>query len=68
MSHPDTIKFSDEIRAIYRRYMNELTDNVALGGAKSFEEYNRLVGQIEGLAIAERELLSLLSTSDEDDI
>jgi hypothetical protein len=47
--------------------MNELTDNVALGGAQSFEEYNRLVGQIEGLAIAERELLSLLSTSDEDE-
>lgn len=47
--------------------MNELTDNVALGGAKSFEEYHRLVGQIEGLAIAERELLSLLSSSDEDE-
>jgi hypothetical protein len=47
--------------------MNELTDNVALGGAKSYEEYHRIVGQIEGLAIAERELLSLLSnTSDED--
>ena len=48
--------------------MNELTDNVALGGAKSFEEYNRLVGQIEGLAIAERELLNLLSVDpDEED-
>ncbi len=67
MSHPDTIKFSDEFRSTVRRYMNELTDNVALGGAKSFEEYNRLVGQIEGLAIAERELLSLLSSSDEDE-
>lgn len=67
MSHPDTIKFSDELRSSLRRYMNELTDNVALGGAKSFEEYHRIVGQIEGLAIAERELLSLLSnTSDED--
>jgi len=67
VSHPDTIKFSDELRSSLRRYMNELTDNVALGGAKSFEEYHRIVGQIEGLAIAERELLSLLSnTSDED--
>jgi len=67
VSHPDTIKFSDELRSFLRRYMNELTDNVALGGAKSFEEYHRIVGQIEGLAIAERDLLSLLSnTSDED--
>ena len=49
----------EELRKIIRRFMNEITDNIALGSAKSFEEYNRMVGQIEGLAIAERELLSL---------
>jgi len=47
--------------------MNELTDNVALGSAKTFEEYQRTVGQIEGLAIAERELLNLLNLSSEED-
>ena len=46
--------FADECRKTIRVYMNELTDNVALGSAKSFEEYQRTVGQIEGLAIAER--------------
>ena len=49
----------EELRKTIRRFMNEITDNIALGSAKSFEEYNRMVGQIECLAIAERELLSL---------
>ncbi len=47
--------------------MNEHTDTVALGSAQSYDQYQRMVGQIEGLAIAERELLSLIRTSDEDD-
>ena len=58
---------ADECRKTIRVYMNELTDNVALGSAKSFEEYQRTVGQIEGLAIAERELLNLLNLSSEED-
>ena len=59
--------FAEEIRKTFRTYMNELTDGVALGSAKSFEEYQRTVGQIEGLAIAERELLNLLNVSSEDE-
>ena len=59
--------FADECRKTIRTYMNELTDNVALGSAKTFEEYQRTVGQIEGLAIAERELLNLLNLSSEED-
>jgi len=47
--------------------MNELTDSVALGSALNYEQYQRMVGQIEGLAIAERELLSLAKDSDEDE-
>lgn len=46
--------------------MNDLTDSIALGSAQNFEQYQRMVGQIEGLAIAERELLSLAKRSDED--
>ncbi len=37
--------------------MNEHTDNLATGNIKNFEEYKRMVGVIEGLALAERELL-----------
>ena len=67
MSDPSVHAFVDEVRKAIRTYMHELTDNVALGSAKSFEEYQRTVGQIEGLAIAERELLNLLTVSDEAD-
>lgn len=68
MASPDVHSFAETVRSILRKYMNEQTDNVALGGAQSFEDYNRLVGQIEGLAIAERELLNLLSVDpDEED-
>jgi len=62
---PQVHAFADEVRTTLRNYMNELTDNVALGSAKSFEEYQRTVGQIEGLAIAERELLNLLNLSED---
>ena len=67
MASPDVHKFADTLRSVLRRFMNDQTDNVALGGAQSFEAYNRLVGQIEGLAIAERELLNLLSSGEDEE-
>tara|TARA_R110000851_G_scaffold70987_2_gene158138 strand:+ start:7480 stop:7686 length:207 start_codon:yes stop_codon:yes gene_type:complete len=42
-----------------REYMNEKADFLATGGASSFEEYNKAVGVIQGLALAERELIDL---------
>lgn len=39
--------------------MNEYADNVATGSCNDFPEYKRLCGVIEGLALAERELLDL---------
>ena len=64
---PEVLNFTDHFRKQLRQYMNELTDSVALGNAKNFEEYQRFVGQIEGLAIAERELLNLIKTKDQED-
>ena len=40
--------------------MNEKADDLAMGGAKSFDEYQKMVGVIEGLAVAEREILDLM--------
>jgi translation initiation factor 1 (eIF-1/SUI1) len=40
--------------------MNELADSVATGAAQSYDEYRKMVGVIEGLALAERELLDLI--------
>jgi hypothetical protein len=63
----DSEQFAEEIRKTIRKMMNELTDNVALGNAQSFDQYQRMVGQIEGLAIAEREILSLMNITDENE-
>lgn len=43
-----------------RERMNELADSVATGAAQSYDEYRKMVGVIEGLALAERELLDLI--------
>tara|TARA_R100000789_G_scaffold89406_1_gene86504 strand:+ start:768 stop:974 length:207 start_codon:yes stop_codon:yes gene_type:complete len=45
---------------ILRNLMNERADDLAMGGAKSFDEYQKMVGIIEGLATAEREMLDLM--------
>lgn len=66
MITPDAMNFAETLRNEIRRIMNELTDRVALGQADSFDQYQRMVGQIEGLAVAERELLSLSKQADED--
>lgn len=58
--------FAETLRGEIRRIMNDLTDRVALGQAESFDQYQRMVGQIEGLAVAERELLTLSKIPDED--
>ena len=43
-----------------RDRMNEMADAVATGSAQSFDEYRKMCGIIEGLALAERELLDLV--------
>ena len=37
-----------------REMLNEGADHLALGGAKNFEDYQRVVGRIEGLSLIER--------------
>jgi hypothetical protein len=39
--------------------MNETADHVSAGGCRNMEEYSKACGVIEGLALAERELLDL---------
>ena len=45
------------VRKNLRTMMDEGADNVSLGGAKDWGEYQRLGGRLEGPAIAEREIL-----------
>lgn len=43
-----------------RERMNDIADSVSTGSAKSYDEYQHMVGTINGLAVAERELLDLV--------
>jgi|TARA_B100001094_G_scaffold308941_1_gene342112 hypothetical protein len=40
-----------------RLIMNECSDHISTGSCKDFSEYKKMVGVIEGLALAEREVL-----------
>ena len=50
-----------------REYVNEGADHLATGGAKDYSEYQRIVGRIDGIALAERELLDLVKDKDEEE-
>ena len=54
------------LRKAIREQMNEYTDPVAGGACKEYSEYTKSCGIIEGLAIAERELLDLQKRIEED--
>jgi len=54
-----TERVLEHLRETLRRIMNEYADNVATGSCQDFAEYKRLCGVIEGLALAERELLDI---------
>ena len=40
-----------------REYMNIAADHMAAGGCASMEEYSRMVGKVEALALIERDIL-----------
>jgi|TARA_B100001059_G_scaffold145049_2_gene144948 hypothetical protein len=39
--------------------MNDIADHMAGGGCQNHEEYLRLVGKVEALALVERDILDL---------
>lgn len=47
------------LRTQLRKEMNQYADDVATGGCTSYEDYKRLCGVIQGLALSERLLLDL---------
>jgi hypothetical protein len=40
-----------------REYMNAAADHMASGGCMNFDEYQRMVGKVEALALVERDIL-----------
>jgi hypothetical protein len=51
--------FARVLREKLRADMNNYADDLAGGGCRTFEEYQKLCGVIQGLATAERHLLDL---------
>tara|TARA_Y100000114_G_scaffold156190_1_gene182512 strand:+ start:4287 stop:4469 length:183 start_codon:yes stop_codon:yes gene_type:complete len=47
------------IRQRIREYLNDIADHMAGGGCENYEEYIRLVGKVEALALIERDILDL---------
>jgi hypothetical protein len=45
--------------------MNDTADHMSADGCRTIEEYKKCCGIIEGLALAERELLDMVETVEE---
>lgn len=57
--------FAETLRKKIREDMNNYADDCAGGACRSFEEYQKLCGVIQGLAIAEAHLLDLAKRVEE---
>ena len=49
----------DLLRMKIREHLNDFSDDISGGSATDYAAYQRMVGVIEGLALAERELVDL---------
>jgi len=59
--------FGRVLREQIRKDMNNYADDLASGVCRSFEEYQKLCGVIQGLATAESYLLALLKKIENSD-
>ena len=57
--------FARVLREQIRTDMNNYADDIAGGVCRNFEEYQKLVGVIQGLALAERYILDLAQKVEE---
>jgi hypothetical protein len=57
--------FAETLRKKIREDMNNYADDCAGGACRSFEEYQKLCGVIQGLALAEAHLLDLAKRVEE---
>lgn len=60
-------QFANALREQLRKDMNNFADDLAGGVCRSFDEYQKLCGVIQGLARAESYLLTLLEKVEHDD-
>ena len=58
----DDIGIVPNLQKKLREIMNDTSDHMSAYGCSSYEEYKKCCGIIEGLALAERELLDIIET------
>ena len=59
--------FARVLREQIRTDMNNYADDLAGGACRNFEEYQKLCGTIQGLALAERYLIDLADKAERAD-
>ncbi len=59
--------FARVLREQIRNDMNNYADDIAGGSCRNFDEYQKLVGVIQGLALAERYILDLAKKVEDSD-
>ena len=59
--------FANVLRNQIRTDMNNYADDIAGGACRNFEEYQKLCGVIQGLAMAERYILDLAKKAEDAD-
>lgn len=59
--------FARVLRDQIRKDMNNYADDLAGGACRSYDEYQKLCGIIQGLAIAERYLIDLAEKAENSD-
>jgi hypothetical protein len=59
--------FARVLREQIRTDMNNYADDLAGGACRNFEEYQKLCGVIQGLAMAERYILDLAKKAEDAD-
>jgi hypothetical protein len=59
--------FARVLREQIRKDMNNYADDLAGGACRSFEEYQKLCGVIQGLAVAERYIIDLAEKVEKSD-
>lgn len=62
-----THDFARVLRERIRTDMNNYADDIAGGACRNFEDYQKLCGVIQGLAMAESHLLELLKIQEDND-
>jgi hypothetical protein len=60
-------EFASVLREKLRTDMNNYADDLAGGACRSFEDYQKLCGIIQGLALAERYLIDLAQKVEQSD-